>query len=183
MKKISLVLLVLSLGLALIGCASKASVGSASDVPPWLNDVPPEDVLWGIGIAKQSSPSMSQTTAESRGRTAIARQISTKVQAMFTDYNLDAGNVKNQANSSLQEDVSRQITDTTISGASVIKRWKGNDGSWWLLVEMKKADAKKQMASILGNEEAQYAQFKAQQALQYLDSQLAKKEKPLVVDN
>jgi len=183
MKKICLILLVLAVGFVFAACGSKPNVGSASDVPPWLNDFPPDDSLWGIGSAKQSSQQMSMTTAESRARTAIARQLQTKVQAMFTDYNHDAGNVKNQANTSLQEDVSRQITNIDITGARPIKRWQGKDGTWWFLVEMKKADAKKQVASILGNEEAAFAQFKAQQALQMMDAQLAKNNKPVLVDN
>jgi len=186
MKKISLVLLVLALSLVFVACASKPAAASAPAIPntpDWINDFPPEDVLWGIGIAKQSSESMSMTTAEARGRVAIARQLNTKVQAMFTDYNLDAGNVKNQANSSLQEDVSRQITDTTVSGARPIQKWKSPaDGTWWYLVEMKKSDAKDQVASILKNEEATYAQFKTQQALQMLDAQLANNDKPVQVD-
>jgi hypothetical protein len=102
---------------------------------------------------------------------------------MFTDYNLDAGNVKNQANSSLQEDVSRQITNMDVSGARPIKRWQAQDGTWWYLVEMKKSDAKNQVSSILRNEEAAFAQFKAQQALDMLDAQLAKSERPVQVDN
>jgi len=184
MKKTCLILLVLAVGVAFMACGSKpAAAGSASDIPPWLNDFPPEDAIWGIGSAKQSSPQMSMTTAEARARVAIARQLQTKVQAMFTDYNLDAGNVRNQANSSLQEDVSRQITNMDVTGARPIQRWQGKDGTWWFLVEMKKSDAKKQVASILQNEEATYAQFKAQQALQIMDAQIAKNEKPVVVDN
>jgi len=167
----------------LAACGSSSVATKDSDMPPWLNDLPPDDAIWGIGIAKQSSPQMSMTTAEARARVSIARQLNTKVQAMFTDYNLDAGNVKNQANTSLQEDVSRQITNVDVTGARPIQRWQAKDGTWWYLVEMKKADAKKQVASILGNEEAAYAQFKAQQALQMLDAQLAKKDKPLQVDN
>ncbi|GBU28592.1 hypothetical protein R84B8_02152 [Treponema sp. R8-4-B8] len=184
MKKISLILLVLSLAFTLMSCASKPpAAGAASDVPPWLNDLPPADAIWGIGTAKQSSTSASLNAAESRARVAVGRQIQTKVQAMFTDYNLDAGNAKNQASSSLQEDVSRQITNIDVSGARPIQRWKGKDGAWWILVEVKKADVKKQVASILGNEEAAFAQFKAQQALQMMDAQLDKKDKAVVVDN
>jgi predicted small secreted protein len=183
MKKISLILLVLFFGIALAACATKPTAGAASDVPPWLNDVPPADVIWGIGSAKQSSTQASMNTAEARARVAVARQLQTRVQAMFTDYNLDAGNVRNQANSSLQEDVSRQITNMDVSGARPIQRWKGKDGSWWFLVEVKKSDIKPQVTSILKNEEAAYAQFKTQQALQILDEQLAKSEKPVHVDN
>jgi len=182
MKKTCLVLLVLALVFGLAACGSKPA-GAASDIPPWLNDLPGDDALWGIGSAKQSSMSMSMTTAENRARTSLARQLNVKVQNMFTDYNLDAGNVKNQANTSLQEDVTRQITNMDVSGARTIQRWQGKDGTWWFLVEMKKADAKKQVASILGNEEAAFAQFKAQQALQLMDAQLAKKDKTVIVDN
>ena len=183
MKKFSLILLVLVIGFALAGCASKPSVGSASDVPPWLNDLPPDDVIWGIGQAKQSSVSMSMTIAESRARAAIARELQTKVQQMIEDYNMDAGNVKNQANASMQQNIMRQVINIDVSGARIIQRWQGKDGMWWFLAEMKRADAKKQMESILGNEEAAYSQFKAQEALKMLDAQLDKKTKPVVVDN
>jgi hypothetical protein len=184
MKKACSILVVLALVFTVVACKSSASVKPGpTTTPEWLNDFPPEDVLWGIGIAKQSSPSMSMTTAEARARVAIARQLSTKVQAMFTDYNLDAGPVGNQASTSLQEDVSRQVTNMDVSGARPIKRWEAPDGTWWYLLELNKADAQKMVASILGNQEALYAQFKAEQALKMLDAQLAKNEKPLQVDN
>jgi hypothetical protein len=186
MKKAYLILLVLPLVFMVAACgsspASTSTTTGPTSTPEWLNDFPPEDVLWGIGTAKQSSASMSMTTAEGRARVAVARQLNTKVQAMFTDYNLDAGNVGRQANASLQEDVSRQITNIDVSGARPIKRWQAPDGTWWYLVEMKKSDARDQVASILGNQEAAFAQFKAQQALQMLDAQLAKPEKAMQVD-
>ena len=184
MKKVSLILTALSLVLLMAGCptTNPSAVGPLSS-PEWINDFPPDEVIWGIGIAKQSTDSMSRTTAEARARVAVARQLNTKVQAMFTDYNLDAGNVGSQASTSLQEDVSRQITNVDISGARPIKSWRSPDGTWWFLVEYKKSDAKNAAASILRNEEAAFAQFKAQQALNMLDSQLAKNEKPLQVNN
>ena len=179
---------------ALIGCGSKPAAAPAAAAPspatgavatpPWVNDFPPNnDVIWGIGTAKQSSPSFSMTTAENRARVAVARQLQQKVQNMFNDFNHDAGNARNQASAALQEDVSRQITNIDVSGARPIKRWQAPDGTWWYLVEFKTSDAKNAVAGILRNEEAAFAQFKAQQALQMLDAQLAKQEKPIVVDN
>jgi len=187
MRKVYFLIAVIVIA-ALAGCGS-SSGGTTSTTtgptttPEWLNDFPPEDAIWGIGSAKQSSSSMSMTTAEARARTAIARQLNTKVQAMFTDYNLDAGNAGSQANASMQEDVSRQVTNMDVSGARAIKRWQAPDGTWWYLVEYKKSDAKTSVESILGNQQAAFAQFKAQQALDMLDSQLAKQEKPLTVNN
>jgi uncharacterized lipoprotein NlpE involved in copper resistance len=181
-KLFGIIALVAIIGFTLAGCKSSPSQTGPTTTPEWLNDFPPEDALWGIGLAKQSSSQMSMTTAEARARVSIARQLSTRVQAMFTDYNLDAGNVSNQANASLQEDVSRQITNMDISGAVPIKKWEAKDGTWWFLVEYKKSDARNTVASILGNEQAAFAQFKAQQALQMMDAQLAKNEKPLQVN-
>jgi hypothetical protein len=186
MKKAFSILLVLSLVLMAVACKSTpaATTGSSSNAPDWWNEIrPPEDVLWGDGMAKQSSPSMSMTTAEARARVSIARQLNTMVQAMFVDYNLDAGNVNSQANSSLQENVSRQITNMNVSGAVPIKRTEAPDGTYYYRIEMKKSDAKNAVASILKNEEASYAQFKTQQALQYLDTQLSKNQGTLQVDN
>ena len=186
MKKAFIILLGLSLVLLMAACGSSPATSTTTGpttTPEWINDFPPEDVLWGIGTARQSSPSMSMTTAEARARVAIARQLNTKVQAMFTDYNLDAGNVNNQANSSMQEDVSRSITNMDVSGARPIKRWEAPDGTWWFLLEMQKSDARNQVASILGNQEAAFAQFRAQQALGILDQHLAGPQQPERVDN
>ena len=185
MRKIGSFLLVVLLVFMATACGTPpAGPGTtALNTPEWINDLPPEDALWGIGIAKQSSDAMSMTTAEARGRVAIARQLDTKVKAMFTDYNLDAGNVGNLANATMQEDVSRQVTNTNLSGARPVKRWKAADGTWWYLMEFKKSDAKNSVASILGNQEAAFAQFKAQQALDILDAQLAGNTAPLRVDN
>jgi len=186
MKRFCSILVVVSLVFMAAACGTAPATSTTTGpttTPEWLNDFPPEDALWGIGVAKQSSPSMSMTTAEARARTAIARQLDTKVQAMFTDYNLDAGNAGAQANASLQEDVSRQITNMNVSGAKPIQKWQAPDGTWWYLLELKKSDAKAAVASILGNEQAAFAQFKAQQALNMLDAQLEKQEKPLQVNN
>jgi len=165
------------------GCASSPGTAGSVETPDWLNELPPQDVLWGIRIARQSSPSMSMTTAEARARTSIARQLQAFVDPMYIDYNLDAGNVNNQANTSMQQDVSRQTANINLSGASPIKRWQASDGTWWVLVEYQKSDARSEFTSILNNQEAAFAQFKAQQALDYMDSQLARNERPLQVND
>jgi len=182
MKKFCSILVVVSLVFMAAACATARPTGP-TNTPEWLNDLPPEDVIWGIGSAKQSSPSMSMTTAEARARVSVARQLDTKVQAMFTDYNLDAGNANAQANTSLQENVSRQVTNMDVSGARPIKRWEAPDGTWWYLVEFKKSDAKNSVASILKSQEAAFAQFKAQQALDMLDYQLEKNESGYYYDD
>jgi hypothetical protein len=168
------------------GAAAPAQAAPAPapdpNMPEWLNDFPPEDALWGIGSAKQSTDNMSMTMAENRARVSISQQLSSMVQNMITDYTRDAGTSNSQASISLQESVSRTMSEAKLTGAKPIKRWKGPDGTWWYLLEYKKADAAKQAADIFATEAEQYAEFKTDQALEMMESQLAKnKEKPPVV--
>jgi hypothetical protein len=164
-----------------VSCGGSPAPQQNPNVPEWLNDFPPEDALWGIGSAKQSSPQLAMNTAEARARTSIARQLNTKVDAMLTDYMRDAGTVGSQTALSLQEDVSRQITSMQLNGARPIKKWSAPDGTWWYLVEYKLSDAKAALAPMFTSEEARYAEFKAEEALRMLDDQLAKQEKPVPV--
>jgi hypothetical protein len=183
MKNLSFLFVTALVAALLLSCGGAPDPNRVNDpnVPEWINDFAPEDSLWGIGSAKQSSEQMSMTTAEARARTSIARQLNTKVDAMFTDYMRDAGTVGSQAALSLQEDVSRQITSMQLNGARPIKRWKSPDTTWWCLVEYKISDAKAAMSAVFDSEAARYAEFKADEALRMLDEQLAKSEKPLPV--
>ncbi|MDR1248663.1 MAG: LPP20 family lipoprotein [Treponema sp.] len=182
-KGFSICFMAIAIVLLAMGCAAAPqSRIDDPNMPEWLNDFAPEDAIWGIGSAKQSSDSMSMTTAEARARTGIARQLDTKVEAMFTDYMRDAGTVGSQTALSLQEDVSRQITALQLNGARPIKRWKAPDSTWWYLVEYKISDAKAALAPMFTSEEARYAEFKADEALRMLDDQLAKREKPVQVN-
>jgi hypothetical protein len=190
-KSVSALMVLTLLGLSMAGCASQpAAAGSTAapaaqndpNMPEWLNEFPPEDALWGIGSAKQSTDNLAMTMAENRARVSVAQQLSSLVQNMITDYSRDAGTAGSQASISLQESVSRSLAEAKLTGAKAIKRWKGPDGTWWYLVEYKKADALKQTADLFATEEEQYAEFKADQALEMLDTQLARsKEKPTVV--
>jgi hypothetical protein len=181
-KGLSICLMAIAIVLLAASCGGAPAAQQESTTPPWLNDFPPEDALWGIGTAKQSSEQMSMTTAEARARTSIARQLSVKVDAMLTDYMRDAGTVGSQTALSLQEDISRQLTSMQLNGAQPKQRWKAPDGTWWYLVEYKLSDAKASLAAVFTSEEARYAEFKTEEALRMMDSQLAKQEKPVPVN-
>jgi hypothetical protein len=183
MKKLSVVLFCLLAVLAL-GCKSTPPDTRVDDpnVPEWLNDFPPEDVLWGIGTAKQSTDNMSMTMAEARARQNIANQLSVEVQGMITDYARDAGTINNQTSLALAETVGRQITEAKLTGVTPITRWRSPNGAWWYRVQLKKADAAQAAADIIDSEAARYSEFKTMEALKLMDAQLAKKnDKPVPV--
>jgi hypothetical protein len=181
MKKISIAL-VCVLAVLAVGCKSVPADTRVNDpnVPEWLNEFPPEDVLWGIGSAKQSTENMSMTMAEARARQNLANQLSVEVQGMITDYARDAGTINDQTSLALSEAVARQVTQATLTGATPITRWRSPGGTWWFRVQLKKADAAKTTADIIDSEAARYADFKAMEALKLMDAQLAKKNEPPV---
>jgi hypothetical protein len=184
MKKISPVIAVLILALSVFGCASQPSSPAAPasapvTLPPWINDVAPEDALWGIGSAKQSSTQMSMTMAETRARADIARQLTSVVEGMITDYTRDANmGTANQASIGLQESINRQLSQAQLTGARVDQRWNAPDGTFWARVVYSKTDAAKFAAdsikNVVDNEAARYAEFKAMEATKMMDEQLSK---------
>ena len=185
-KAVAAIAVLALLGLVVVGCGSspQTSGGSAPataqdpTMPPWIDDLPPEDVLWGIGAAKQSSISMARTTARSRAVVDIARQIDSRVKAMFTDYNRDAGTSGSQANLSLQEDVNRTLTDVDLSGTETNANWTAPDGTYWIRVSYPKANLLKTAEQIFDSEAARYAEFKADQALAIMENELSRSERP-----
>lgn len=102
-------------------CKAKEPVPiTGKEIPDWINDFPPEDAIWGIGIAKTESDGESILLAEDRARVAIARQLSTSVNA--------------------SENLAIQNTNIHVSGSKVLYREKDKDGAWWCLIELAKAN-------------------------------------------
>ncbi|MDR1418882.1 MAG: LPP20 family lipoprotein [Treponema sp.] len=180
MKKTCLVIFGIVCAIMVMSCGSTqpAAAPVATDTPEWLNNFPPEDVLWGIGTAKQSNDSMAMQFAEMRARQSISFQLTAAVKAMLTDYGEDMGatNV-----TQLQENVGQQLTNTTLTGATPINRWKAPDGTWWYLVQYSKSDAAKLATSFVDNEAARYAEYKTSDALARMNDALATTAKPPVI--
>jgi hypothetical protein len=169
--------------LLIFGCASQPASAPANqapvNLPPWINEAPPDDVLWGIGTAKQSSVQMSVTLSETRARADIARQLNTIVEGMITDYTRDANmGTANQASIGLQESINRQLSQAQLTGARRDQLWTAPDGTLWARVAYSKADAAKFAAdsikNVVDNEAARYAEFKAMDAARMMDEQLSK---------
>jgi hypothetical protein len=185
MKKIVCVAAVILCIFVVSGCRStQAAVSPAgnANVPDWISEMPPEDVLWGIGSAKQSTETLSMTMADTRARQDLARQLSVLAEGMVTDYGRDAGSVNNQASLQLAESVSRQLTSAKLTGAIPIRRWKAPDNTWWYLVQLRKSDAAQEAADVIESEASLYAEFKTMRALDLMDAKLKESlSKPQIV--
>ena len=182
MKKGFVLVLVLVAAFIAFGCKSApAAAPGVSDptMPPWVNEQPPEDMLWGIGVSSNAQQQMRMTMADSGARADIARQLQTLAQGMVTDYSREAGGINNTAAMQFQESVSRQIAQANLQGAVRDVMWTTPDGkTLWVRLKMNKADAAKtaadQAQKAIESEASRYAEFKAMDALKMMEQQLDK---------
>jgi hypothetical protein len=185
MKRISVLVVVIAAVALTMGCGSSPAASQAQQAAPpapdWLEEIAPEDAFWGIGQAKLQNESLAMETAESRARRAAAMQISVMVQGMLTDYAKESGLAQNSRSIQSIERIGRDLVDMNVSGAIPNARKRMPDGTWWVRVSVKKADAQRSIGAIVNNEMADFAEFKADQALRMLDSQLGKNQsKPMI---
>ena len=132
-----------------------------------------DDVIYGVGYGNQSKLSLSKTVAETNARADIARQIETTIQASVTDYAQEAGVDDNTQLISFVETVTREITDTKLSGAKPVKFEQDDEGGVWVLMQLDKGEmVAAAEEAFQRNEDAAFAEFKAAQALDRLDYQL-----------
>jgi hypothetical protein len=159
MRSIGLSLLVCGFVAAALGlgCGGKqpetldprdAMQGEFAGAPDWVirgcssywGDDASENIC-GVGSAGGSrNISLMRTTAIGRGRTEIARTLQTKVKAMLKDYastttgGEDFGTAANDEQHIV--DVTKQITDISLSGTEMTDSWISQNGTFYALVAL-----------------------------------------------
>jgi len=137
--------------------------------PSWLYDLPEGDDVWGIGYANLRNSSLAMRTATSRAQRNLAEQIGSFVQDILTDWALESGLQDNPRSLMCIEMTGRSIVEMNLSNARINARWQAPDGTWWIRVMITSDDAMGRVPSIITNEFADYADFRADQAIQRLD--------------
>ena len=173
------ILLTLVAALAMTGCASKDA--EETEGPPQRRDLPdfflnpptPADQYVGLGMAKLQDDNLSRTTALARARADIASQVSVRVESMLTDYAQDSGADGNSQTLTFVERVSKEVTQLELNGAITQQQYPAEDGTWYAMVYFPKAALLEEVGQVFArNEDAAFAEFKAQQALERLDANL-----------
>lgn len=153
---------------------SPESQEQASDLPSWyLNPPRAEDAIYGVGSAKMSSLDTSRRMAVSRAREDIAFQMNAAIEAAIVDYAQEAGVDDNTQVVNFVENISRQVSEVTLSGANPENVVQGSDGTIYALVSYSKNGFTEAASEAFQrNEDAAFAEFKADQAVDALDQQL-----------
>ena len=174
------ILLAVLAALAMVGCASsddaepEAGPPQRRDLPDFfLNPPTPEDQFVGLGMAKLTDDNLSRTTALARARADIAAQVAVSVETMLTDYAQESGADGNTQTLTFIERVSKEVADIELRGAVTKEQYPSNDGTWYVMVYFPRASLIDEVGQVFNrNEDAAFAEFKAQQALERLNAEV-----------
>ena len=144
--------------------------------PAWVNKTPKEaDSYFAIGYANKSSKQISITVAEQDGRDQIARWIGTSVKNALTNYTNESGEGKNVQTLAYFESISKQVADQTVVGVERNEVWVDREGGVYVLLSFPKANVGKSFSDVaqtfVRNEAAAFAEFKAKDALTFLEKE------------
>lgn len=167
MKKVSILLVVVSIIIAMSSCLSTVP----KDIPDWyLNPPITTDGFYGVGSAKLSKIDASRRQAIARAREDISFQLKTKVQSTLKDYFQESGVDDESQVITFVEQVSKQVANNTLEMSKPEKIAVGKDGTVYALISMTKSEflnaAEKEFVR---NESAAFGEFKATEALKMLE--------------
>lgn len=136
--------------LAVIGCGGDKPIASGmkaefEDAPDWVikgcaaYEGEKKAVICGVGSATGTrNVSLARTAAMGRARTDIARTLQVKVKAMLKDYQATTTGGEDFGKAASDEqhivDVSKQVTNSTLSGTELRDSWISNTGTLWVLM-------------------------------------------------
>ncbi len=97
--------------------------------------------VWGVGsVTGTRNVGLAREAALGRARTDIARSLQTRVEAMLKDYQATTTGGEQFGTSAADDqhivDVSKQITDLTLSGTEMVDSWISNSGAFWVLARL-----------------------------------------------
>ena len=158
----------------LMACASGPGEKPPSDIPRfYLNPPQADDAIYGVGSAKMSKLDTSRKMAVARAREDIAFQVSATIKSVITDYAQEAGVDDNNQVIAFVETISKQITNTKLSGARTEDVYVAKDGTVFALVIYPINEFIMDAESeFVRNEDAAFAEFKAQEAAKRLEYEL-----------
>jgi hypothetical protein len=115
-KRFVLIAIVMVIALAFSAC--RTTPDPVSDFIREARVRSPENALLGIGTSNHSNRGLARSTAETRARAEIARQVETMVSNMIIDYT-GGSEAEQRALLSFQENVTRTLTQQTQRGAII----------------------------------------------------------------
>jgi len=146
------------------------------DLPDWyINNVEEDDTYYfSVGMGESKKMDLAIDKAKQAGRVELSERVAANVQSQVKSFTQEAGMSENTQIVEFYQSTSKTVTDNTLNGVSVLKRYpyQKSDGTWIAYVQLalKKDAVSTEVVNLIQNEEALYAQFKASQAFKDLEA-------------
>lgn len=147
--------------------------------PAWVNKMPKNaETYYAVGYGKMSNKPNSIMRAEADAKDQIARWVTTSVKTALTNYTSDSGSGDNRQVLEFMENISKQVADQSLSGVERDEVWVDAEGGVYVMCSFPKANVGKNFEQVSGNfvrnEAAAFAEFKAKDALSFLEKETSK---------
>jgi hypothetical protein len=177
---------VLAFGPLVLGCGGAPSPKEALKaetvgLPAWAlgkcqDALKNKSAICGSGsVQGMSNISLARSAAEGRARTELAKTLQVRVKSMLKDYQAatQGGPQNDTASEQHIEDVSKQITDMTLSGSRIEDTFISDTGTFWALVVLDPDEFKDSLKNMKDLDEAIRADIirRADRAFRDLDRQ------------
>ncbi|MBN2829352.1 MAG: LPP20 family lipoprotein [Candidatus Cloacimonetes bacterium] len=173
------------LAMLLVGCGGAKASTEKSDVQKvyspdwWESQDPSADYLYFYGAATKVSEKAARTSAKTEAFSNAAQYVKAYVKDMMSDFVQESGS-DNPRVLEFTERVTKVVSDAKFANAVptksevIVVKENGQDRyKVFTQLAVPKDTVNKEMNSAIHNEEAMYNEFKATQAFQKLDAELA----------
>ncbi len=145
-------------------------------MPNWVTKNPKSDTtFFAVGYSKMSNRNISKTAAGQDARDQIARWIGTSVKNALVSYTSEGGEGTNTQTLSHFENISKQVAEQTLVGVEEDELWVDAEGGVYMLCSFPRENVNKSFTDAVGdfqrNEAAAFAEFKAEEALSFLEKE------------
>lgn len=103
------------------------------DKPEWVSALPEEeDAIYALGVAEGYYFYVNgREAAKDKARAELGRTIQTEVQSVLTDwYEVNTGSSGYQIDQNYLEEISKSVSDATLSGSQVVETWFDRSPKW-----------------------------------------------------
>jgi hypothetical protein len=155
-----------------------SSTETANDYPDWFLTQPKDEKsIYAVGVAQKQNPMLARDTAIARARNEIARVIGVKVSTMTRDFLEEAGVGKNAQSLEFTQIVSKQVSDSVLSGSQVDKvkiDKTTNPDTFYVLVRLDLKDMSGAIDDLVKSNSAYYSKLSANKAFEELADEIKK---------
>lgn len=145
--------------------------------PKWTCVPFADDAYAGVGSAEKSGAGMNhmRRVAIANARVDLAEQIKVNVKAKLTNYVGTTGAGNTETVDKAIETITKQVARIDLAGSKQIDSWQTKAGTLFVLVSYSENTAnsaiKKNLKTSFNNDQAQWQQFKAKNALESLEKE------------